>query len=233
VKKDSSGYFEEYAWSRLISDGKEATLPPATVSFRQQLTLDPNHSPSFPNFSQVDLRLVGPITDLLTFYADLWLAIKTGQVKRAGDHFYFKRSSPNSWADGNYVLLGEDSIDFDITLKEVRQSDQTIVLVVRHVPPEKPEVKLPADWMRQPVAGTPNNWVQVTKGNEGKYIAAVGKETFDVHINLSMVDGSILSGTLDNPVETIERECSDAALTKCGDARRHHIMRQIEIKLER
>jgi hypothetical protein len=64
-------------------------------------------------------------------------------------------------------------------------------------------------------------------------LAAVGKETFDVKIRLSLADGKILSGTLHNPVETIEHECEDTALTKCGDARPHPIRRQIEIALER
>jgi hypothetical protein len=67
----------------------------------------------------------------------------------------------------------------------------------------------------------------------GKYLAAVGKETFDVEIRLSLTDGKILSATLDNPVETIERECLDATLTGCSDPQPHSIRRQIEITVER
>jgi hypothetical protein len=100
------------------------------------------------------------------------------------------------------------------------------------VAPEKPEIRLPADWMTKSVADTPNNWVQVTKTKAGKYLAAVGKETFDVEISVSLADGKILSGTIDNPVETTERECEDAALTKCGDPKPRGIRRQIEISLE-
>jgi len=233
VIKDSAGtYYEEYRWSNLISDNQKVVLSPATLDMRQQVTLDPNHNPSFPNLANVDTRLIGPITDMLTFYVDLWLADKAGQLKHAGDHFYFKRGTPNSWADGNYVLLGEDSIDFDFTLKEVNQPANTATLLIRHVPPEKPEVKLPADWMQKPVADTPNNWVQIQKTKDGKYLAAVGKETFDVEIKLSLTDGKILSATLDNPLQTIERECEDAALTKCGDSKPHPIKRQIQIALE-
>ena len=233
VKKDSAGYFEEYGWSKFVSDGKEVTLPPASAGFRQQLTLDPNHNPSFPNLAQVDSMMIGPITDLLTFYADVWLAIKTRKVKQAGDHFYFKRPGPNSWADGNYVLLGEDTVDFDITLKGVDQSDHTVVLIVRHVPPESPQIKLPAAWMQERVADTANNWVQVNKLPGGKYLAAVGKEFFDVEVKLSQINGVILSATMDNRVITVERECEDAALTKCGGPKPHPIRRQIEIALER
>jgi hypothetical protein len=233
VKKSPDGtYFEEFAWSHLISDGKESLLSPATSSLRQDLTLDPKRTPGFPNLSQVDPRLVGPLTDLLTFYVDVRLAIKNGNLAKAGDHFYFKRGTPASWADGNYVLVGESSIDFDITLKKVDQSNNTVILLARHVPPEKPEVKLLANWMHKPVADTPNNWVLVQKGSQGKYSAAVGKEIFNDEIVLSLASGKILSATMDNLVQTVERECTDIALTQCGEQQPHLIRRQIKLSLQ-
>jgi hypothetical protein len=230
VKRDSSGkYFEEYAWPRMISDGAPATLSPATLNFRQIVSLAPETPPSFPNLSQVDPRIIGPITDWMTFYADLWLANRLNKLNHVGDHFYFKRGTPNSWADGNYVVLGEDSIDFDFTLKDVDQTVKIATLLVRHVPPEKPEIKIPAEWMRPPVSDTPNNWVEVKKRPNGKYVAEVGKETFDVEIKVSLADGKILSGKIDNPVEAVSRKCADAMLTNCTASVPHHILRQIEI----
>jgi hypothetical protein len=232
VKRDSAGkYVEEYAWSNLISNGAAATLPAASMQFRQVLSLDPDKGPSIPNLSAVP-RLIGPITDLMTLYVDLWLAIRDGHLTHAGDHLYRKHGTPASWADGAYVVLGEDSIDFDITLASVNQSTKVATLLVRHVPPEQPHVRLPAAWMRQPVAGGPNNWVQVTR-KDGKFVAAVGKETFDVRMEVSLVDGKILSGVLENPVDSQERDCRDAALTSCGDPRPRHIFRKIEISLDR
>jgi len=232
VKKDSAGtYSEEYRWSHLISDGQETALTPANQDLRQEVTLDPNHNPTFPNLSKVGPQIIGPSTDLVTFYTDLWLTTKIGKLVHAGDHFYFKRSTPNSWADGSYVSLGEDSIDFDFMLEEVSPSDNTATLLVRHVPPEKPEIRLPADWMHKPVADTANNWVEVRRAKDGKYLAAVGKESFAVEMKISLKDGKILSGSIDNPVDTVERECEDAALTHCGDPKPHHIHRQIEMLL--
>ena len=233
VKKDLAGtYFEEYRWSNLISDGQQVELPAASLDFRQQLTLDPNRHSVFPNLSRIDRRLVGPVTDLMNLYVDLWLAEKTGKLAHAGDHFYLKHGKPNSWADGSYVLVGEDSIDFDLSLMDINQSENTVIVRIHHVPPEKPEVQLPADWMRKPVADTANNWVQVQKMENGKYSAAVGKETFDVEIKASLTDGKILSGKIDNPVETLGRECTDAALTECGAPKPHSMRRQIAIHLE-
>jgi hypothetical protein len=233
VGKDAAGnYFEEYGWSGLVSDGQPIALPAQSQTFRQRLSLDPNSTNGIPNLSQVDPRLIGPITDFLTFYADLWLAIKTGQLAKAGDHLYVPNGAPSSWADGTNVLLGESSIDFDLTLQSVDRASQTAVLVVRHVPPAKTQVHLPAVWMQNPVAGTPNNWVLVGKTPDGKYTAQVGKETFTVDLRVSLADGKILSASMDNPVKTIARICDDQALTQCGPAQPHEIERKIEIALE-
>ncbi|HSY90676.1 MAG TPA: hypothetical protein VK812_04845 [Candidatus Binatus sp.] len=230
VKKDAAGHFvEEYAWSDFKSNAT-MSLSPASLSFRQPLSLDPAISPSVPNLSSVQPFLIGPITDLLTFYSDLWLAIRQSDLKRAGDHAYVKFGGPSSWADGTYVVLGEDSIDFDLTLMDLNPTTQVASLLVRHVPPPQPKVKLPAAWMQTPVADTPNNFVDVKgKNPAGKFVAEVGKETFDVEIKVSLKDGKILSATLNNLVNTRQRECSDAEFKDCGESSAHRIHRQIEI----
>jgi hypothetical protein len=233
VKKNAAGKFiEEFAWSNLKSNGQPLPLPAGTLDFRQILSLDPGVNPSVPNLAQVSPMLIGPITDMLSFYADLWLASRQGKLNHAGDHAFQKHGTPASWADANYVMLGEDSIDFDITLVSVDESKRVATLLVKHVPPKQPQVKLPAAWMREPVAGTPNNWIDVSK-KDGKFIAAVGKETFDVTIKISLPDGKILSGTIENPVEARERDCTDSAYMNCGDPRPRHIMRKIEVTLDR
>jgi hypothetical protein len=233
VKKDGAGaYFEEYKWSGMETGGQAMALRADTDAFRQRLSLDPNQNPSIPDLSKVDPKLIGPVTDFMTFYADLWLANKIGALTKAGDHFYFRNPMPpSSWADGAHTLIGESSIDFDMTLKAVDTAAGTAVLVVKHVPPEKSAVKLPADWMQKPVGDMPNNWVGVTKEHNGSYTAAVGEENFTVEIKVSLADGRILSATMDNPVKTIERICEDAALTKCGEAKPHEILRKIDITL--
>jgi hypothetical protein len=233
VKQDPGGPFlEEYRWSNLVSDNQKTDLTPGTAAFRQQLTLDPNRNPLMPDLAHVDPKLIGPITDFMTFYVDLWLAEKLGELKKTGDHFYFKQGTPQSWADGQYVILGQSSIDFDFTWKSVDEASHIATLEIRHVPPEKSQVTLTADWMHTPVADTPNNWVGVNRTQDGKFHAAVGKETFDVEIKVSLVDGKILSGSLDNVVKTAERECTDQALTQCSDPKPHVINRKIDIVLE-
>ncbi len=218
---------EEYAWSGLVRDGASVAPDPASTDFRQILSLEPNYPLSVPDLSHV-IPLIGPITDLLNFYADMTVA-RNGRVAHPGDHYYFKNGTPNSWADGNYVTLGQDSIDFEVTLTAVNTNDGTLSLTVRHVPPEKPQISLPVDWMSVPVAGAPNNWVEVSKMPDGKFAAAVGKETFDVELRVSLKDGRIVSGLIDNPVEVMGRDCTDAGLTSCGDPVRYEIRRQITI----
>jgi hypothetical protein len=233
VKKDAAGpFYEEYQWSHMESDGKATQLSDGTATFRQRITLDPNQNPSVPDLTKVDPKIIGPVTDLMTFYVDLWLANKLGQLKKAGDHFYFRNPMPaSSWADGTHVLIGESAIDFDMTLKSVDAAAGTAVLAVRHVPPEKTAVQLKAAWMQTPVGDAPNNWVGVQKTQDGKISAAVGQETFTVELKVSLVDGKILSANMDNLVKTVERICEDDALTKCSDPKPHEISRKIDIAL--
>ena len=72
-------------------------LPAGDVNFRQQLSLDPAVSPSLPDFTHVNPMLIGPIADFMTFYSDLWLAVKQGTLVHVGDHRYVTHGIPNSW----------------------------------------------------------------------------------------------------------------------------------------
>lgn len=233
VKKDGNGvFYEDFGWSNMLTDGKPEILAASMVGYTQHLSLDPAQFPGPPNLNGVDPKMVGPVTDLMTFYVDYWLAAKFNQLQKPGDHFYFANPTVPSWADGQRVLVGEDAIDFDMTLKSVDTAKGIAELEVRHVAPAQPRIHLAALWMQAPVAGQANNWVQVTRTGDGQYLAAVGRENFDVHLTISLADGKILHGEMENPVDTIERICSDATLTQCGEAKPHHIMRTIKIDPE-
>src|SRR5207237_1898494 len=132
VIKTVDGHFvEQFRWSGLMFNGQAVPVRTDTSDFRQQLSLDPMISPSLPDFSHLNPLLIGPCADLLTFYADLWLALKQGTLVRPGDRVYVKHGTPNSWADGKRILLGQDSIDFDIALTELNTQRGTAKLVVR------------------------------------------------------------------------------------------------------
>jgi hypothetical protein len=124
--------------------------------------------------------------------------------------------------------MGQDAIDFDLTLLSADPQKHTATILVRHVPPEHPQIKLPAKWMEAPVSDTANNWVQVVK-NGDSYIAEVGKEVFDVRLIIDARDGKILSAELHNPIVAISRQCRDAALTQCEAPIPESILRQVTL----
>jgi len=235
VKKDAGGrFFEEYQWAHMTSSEQPVSLALSAGEYRQKLALDPEQIPSGPDLTKVDPKLIGPITDMMTFYADLWLANKLSVVKKAGDHFYFRNPMPpSSWADGNRVLVGEDAIDFDMTLKSMNSEAGTAMVEVKHVPPKDSALPMKAGWMQEPVGAGANNWVEIVKNSQGKYEAGVGIETFTVNLIVSTADGHIVSATMENPVTTIERVCEDEALTNCGPPKRHEILRKIELAMAR
>jgi hypothetical protein len=230
VKQDADGvFYEEIGWSGYRSDAARE-LSPADLALRQTVSLSSKTYLKVPRLSGVQPFLIGPITDMLTFYSDLFLASHAGLMK-PGQHVRVAYGRPNSWADGTRVVLGEDSIDFDLTLESVDEAEQRATVLVRHVAPEHPQVKLWAQWMETPVHGEPNNWVQVMKTARG-YTASVGEETFDVRMTVDTADGRMVKASLHNPVVTISRECEDAALLHCGVAEPHTIVRDVSVTLE-
>lgn len=232
VSKDSSGIFvENLAWTDLHLNDEQIRLSAASRAFREPLSLAQGAKLSIPPLGKVQEGLIGPIGDLLTFYADVKIAMNQ-KPGRVGDHAYVKFGAPNSWADGTHVVVGEDSIDFDVTLQSIDPKAQTATLLVRHVPPVQPQIKLSAPWMSERVGNTENNWVQVEKGSDGKYVAGVGQETFNVEIKVVLATGRILSATMDNPVEISERVCTDAALAACGAPQRYTVHRRITLRAE-
>lgn len=227
VSEPGGAFHEDFAWSNLMSDGHVQALPPAMAAWRQRLSLDPSQMPLPADLSQADARMIGPITDLMTFYVDLWLANKLGQLRKPGDHFYFPNPMTPSWADGSRVRLGEDAVDFDMALKSLDASG-TATLEVRHVPPPQPRIHLPAPWM-QAAAGTPHNWVEVRALGDGTFSAAVGEESFDVTVTIALSDGHIVHGEMTNPVKAVVRICTDQALTQCSEPRPNQILRKVAI----
>ena len=234
VKKNAEGLFvEEFEWTALVVNKKPVPLPTGKDAIHQTLSRDPAFKLGIPDLSKVPPSLIGPITDLLTFYADLSLAGRDGKLGKAGDHFYFKLGTPSSWADGATVCVGEDSIDFDVSLSDVNESAGTVTTVVKHVPPEKPQIRKIADWTSVPVAGVENNWIQVVKIGADSYLGQVGKETFDVTLTTRFDDGRLESATLDNVVEVVERPSRKQDLSDPGPESRYRIVRKIELRESR
>jgi len=70
----------------------------------------------------------------------------------------------------------------------------------------------------------------VSAGESPIYVAAVGQESFEVRIVVAAPSNRIVGATMDNPVDVVERRCSDLAFTECGEAVRYRIHRVIELR---
>jgi hypothetical protein len=221
VRKDEDGvFYEELRWTAIEKDGKKTEIP---SGFRQVLSLDPAFKQRMPSLFH------GPILDTMTFYVDEMLAIGKS-LSRKGERVYIEHGGSNSWADGGRVLTGYDCIDFEITLEKT-DKDKAVVLV-RHLPPPQGCTDAPpADWMRDPVADTKNNWFQVMKLGESRYAAGVAKEVFDVRLEILLPSGIISRATMNNPLTGRNRVCRDGMLTDCSPAVDFTISREIVLEL--
>jgi hypothetical protein len=182
-----------------------------------------------PNLATVQPLLIGPITDTLTIYSDLLLAMQSKLVQ-PGQTAYVSRTTPNSWTDGQRVLLGQDVLDFSLKVESVNPVEHTETLLIQHVPPPALYVQLPAKWMQEPASAKPNNFVQVSRQGDG-FTAEAGKETFDVRLVVDTRDGRILLATMHNPVSLTTRTCTDREVTQCGPAAPKTTLREITWKL--
>ena len=101
VKKAASGvFFEEFAWKDLHVNGQPFPLSQASQELRESVSLAPGFPFAIPDLSKPQPILIGPITDLLAFYADTMLTMSQKDLVHAGDHVYVKNGTPNSWAHG-------------------------------------------------------------------------------------------------------------------------------------
>lgn len=236
VRDGRDCFVEEIRWTRLTFANRDVPLDEASLAFRQRLSLDPRYEMSPPDITGINPMLFGPVFDLMTFYVDLHPSLHQHKLNAIGDSVHVAHGRPNSWADGVNVILGEDCIDFALKLEAL--DAQRAALRVRHIPPKASSVKFPAEWMQERVKpGVPNNWVQVQRApaqaadaSGPKFIAAAGHEVFDVLITIDRSTGSILSATMDNPVDVIQRHCADESLNMCGDPVKFQIRRSIELR---
>jgi len=230
VKRDLKGrYYEEISWSDLTSNAHQA-LSPASLALRQTVSLDDFSSyMKVPDLASVQPLLIGPITDTLTIYSDLLLAMQSKLVQPE-QTAYVSRTTPNSWADGQHVLLGQDVVDFSLKVESLNPAEHSETLLIQHVPPPASHVQLPAKWMQKSISGEPNNFVQVIRQDDG-FIAETGKETFDVRLVVDTRDGHILSAAMHNPVALTTRTCTDRELTQCGPEASKTTLREITWKL--
>ena len=220
VIKDSHGiFYEEINWGGIRKNGIFSPSSPASLKFRQELSLDPRFASVPHQLAQLPQAMVGPVTDLLSFYVDAQLAIRQTSIKRPGDHIHINYGKPSAWP------TGQDCIDFEINYLDSE------TLEVKHVPPHLDCLQFPGSWMNESFFDLPNNWYQIERNDE-KFTAQVGKETFTSKITFDSTSSRILRASMENPVEFWSRSCDDAKLISCNSPKKHRIFRQIELSLK-
>lgn len=229
VRRDTAGrFYEELAWSELSSN-TQPTLNAASQALRQTVSLDdPAHYMKVPNLAGVQPLLIGPITDTLTFYSDLLLAMHAN-LSRVGQTAYVPRTTANSWADDQHVLVGEDVVDVSLRVEAVDPASHTETILIQHVPPAALHIQVPAPWMQSAASTPPYNFVQVTKTDAG-FATELGKEHFDVRLVLDTQDGHLVSATMHNPVSMVAQQCTDRDLKQCGPESQKSTLREVTWK---
>jgi hypothetical protein len=225
VARDEYGrFYEDFEWSDLVVEGKPIELTAAQRAAHERLSLDPRLHVSLPDLRAAHPGLIGPMLDLLTFYADLSLFARHPEVARVGDRARVPYGKPASWANPAAKLsVGEDAVDFELSITTLDRGAMS--LLVQHIPPTELAIRAPAAWMRE----TTPNWVQVIDRGDGAYLAMVGRESFDVSLDVDAASGRLRAATMINPVEGTIRACSDAGLSTCEPPQPLHILRRIEL----
>jgi len=92
TKKAADGRFvDELAWSDMVVNGAPRALAATSQAFRLAMTLEGGAPFELPDLSKAP-GLIGPVTDVLTFYSDLFLAMHQGAASVGKETFDVKQS---------------------------------------------------------------------------------------------------------------------------------------------
>lgn len=205
---------EQVRWVALTVDGTDMTA--AARSFpAYDLSLDPRAADGLtvPDTSAVP-GLVGPVTDLTTFYVPLSAQAGIGALHRPGQ----SETAP-TLLSGNFASaampVGQDLLQLTTTLTSLTRRQAT--LTSDFVPPPAGGLTVTAPFMDSPVCGTtPNNFEEVQQSGTA-FLALWGCEQFTATTVADRASGRIVSASLSNPLQLSAMECQDAALTQCTD----------------
>jgi len=82
TKRTDGRFVEEIAWSDMVVNGAPRALTPTSQAFRVAVTLEGGAPFDWPDLSKAP-GIIGPVTDMLNFYADLFLVRHQGSLRQA------------------------------------------------------------------------------------------------------------------------------------------------------
>lgn len=192
---------------RIHFEGDLASVPPYELSLAADA---PKGALALPSLAGLDGGAVGMVTDLHTFFVAV--SPKTGKEPARGD-----------WGIGQDCIL--------ISRKVVAEDAGQVTFETSFEPPARPCLTPRAPWMEAPVvAGVPNNFQQVRKGDGGS-MPMWGRERFVVRSVVRRRDGLILRATMDNELTLKVRLACDESLSNCQGEAPVTMRRSLELTL--
>lgn len=203
---------EQVKWFELTSAGQNMNAQ-ARAFPPYDLSLDPRDPDglALPN-TQTAGDLLGPITDLGTFYVDLSIPVGIDNLHQPGQSYTDPTPLSGNFASATSPV-GQDLIQLTTTLTSLNATQATFTST--YVPPPQGGLTLTQPFMDSPVCGsTPNNFELVQQQGTG-YQALWGCENFTVTTVVNRPSGQIVSAQITNPLQLDEVTCTDEALTDC------------------
>ena len=229
-------YSERIKFDRLArtQDGKTEDMSEAIGKFPAwDVSLAPTDGGvglALPDIAGWDMAVVGPVTDLLTFFVAISPQAGIDSVSQVGQTCVLPEAPVASWANGESIPVGQDCIQISVTLKEIHED--TAVFETRFMPPEEAGLEMLKPWMDESVvAGTPNNFQQQMSMGDA---AAVmwGREEFVVTSTVRRADGMLLSATMSNELQLKMKIGCSSELESCKHEIPLHIRRELSLELQ-
>lgn len=193
-----------------------------------EISLHPDGSLALPPLREP--AMVGPISDLTTFYVAISPSIGIDTLTKVGDEHVMPEAVRGVWTVLPHTPLGEDCIVPRVKITHLDVN--TVTFHTAFEPPSTPCLEPLGPWMREPVDGTrPNNFRQVTADPSGTRIVMWGREAFTTECRVERPSGRILVASMENTLTLKVRVGCDATLESCAGEFPTTIRRTVKLKL--
>jgi hypothetical protein len=205
--------YERIEWVSL-SDSLEGDLtaltrdvPPAEISLRPGADFQFTKPAGNP-------RMMGAVTDLITFFTAVSPQMGVTVVKRVGETYVRPEVVIGDFADGKEFLIGRSCNGVAITLQALDAQTATYQTVLQ--PPDRGCPALSRDWMKAPVCGDTGNTFEMIRRQAPGFVAAWGCEKITIVSRVSRKTGAIVGAEMDNQLTWKMKFCMDEPLTQCS-----------------
>ncbi|HEX6430920.1 MAG TPA: hypothetical protein VF008_24695 [Niastella sp.] len=232
VVTDSNGIpYDEIHW---ISK-KEITTKDSTDHTAEARQVKPYRVSLHPN-GQVDLpkieiaSMTGEITDFNTFMVAISPKLGMTTLKKKGDVYVHKEVVKGDFSNGKDIILGNDCLAVQATLKEV--TNKNIMIETSFLPPADTCLSfLTADMTKPVTPDTLNNFQMVRPFASKRYNVMYGNEYFIINGSIQKKDGKLTQATMFNRLSLKIKLYCDEQYAKCQSTMPFNIVRNLQLEL--